>query len=38
LGYGDTMELSPGSYRLRLVVRDNLTGQIGSVSTPLDIK
>jgi hypothetical protein len=38
LGYGDTMELSPGSYRLRLVVRDNLTGQIGSVSTPLEIK
>lgn len=38
LGYGDTLELPPGSYRLRVVVRDNLTGQIGSVQAPLDLK
>jgi VWFA-related protein len=38
LSYGDTLELPPGNYKLRLVVRDNLTGQIGSVSTPLDVK
>jgi VWFA-related protein len=38
LSYGDTLELAPGSYKLRLVVRDNLTGQIGSVSAPLDVK
>jgi VWFA-related protein len=38
LSYGDTLELAPGSYKIRLVVRDNLTGQIGSVSAPLDVK
>jgi len=38
LSYGDTLELPPGNYKLRLVVRDNLTGQIGSVSTPLDVR
>ena len=38
LGYGDTVELAPGTYKLRMVVRDNLTGQIGSVSAPLDVK
>ncbi len=38
LGYGDTLELAPGSYKLRVVVRDNLTGQMGSVSAPLELK
>ena len=38
LSYGDTIELPPGAYRLRLVVRDNLTGQIGSVQAPLELK
>lgn len=38
LGYGDTIELSPGVYRLCVVVRDNLTGQIGSVQAPLELK
>ena len=38
LGYGDTIELSPGVYHLRLVVRDDLTGQIGSVQAPLKVK
>jgi len=31
LGFGDTLELAPGSYRLRVVVRDNLNGRVGSV-------
>ncbi|HYM76012.1 MAG TPA: VWA domain-containing protein [Candidatus Dormibacteraeota bacterium] len=31
LGIGDTLDLAPGSYRLRVVVRDNLSGHIGSV-------
>jgi VWFA-related protein len=38
LGYGDTIELSPGVYQLRLVVRDDLTGQMGSVQAPLELK
>jgi hypothetical protein len=38
LGYGDTFELPPGAYRLCVVVRDNLTGQMGSVQAPLDLK
>jgi VWFA-related protein len=38
LGYGDSFELFPGAYRLRVVVRDNLTGQIGSVQAPLELK
>jgi hypothetical protein len=38
LGYGDTLDLAPGSYKLRVVVRDNLIGQIGSVSAPLELK
>jgi hypothetical protein len=38
LSHGDTLELIPGSYRLRVAVRDNLTGQIGSVQAPLELK
>lgn len=38
LGYGDTLSLSPGSYNIRVVVRDNLTGKIGSALLPLDVK
>ena len=38
LSYGDTVELPPGAYRLCVVVRDNLTGQIGSVQAPLELK
>ena len=38
LSYSDTLELKPGAYELRLVVRDNLRGQIGSVLAPLDLK
>lgn len=38
VSYGDTVELTPGDYKLRIVVRDNLTGRMGSVSAPLDVK
>ena len=31
LGFGDSVELAPGSQRLRVVVRDNLNGRVGSV-------
>jgi len=31
LGFGDTLNLPPGTYRLRVVVRDNLNGRVGSV-------
>ena len=30
--------LTPGSYNIRVVVRDNLTGKIGSALLPLDVK
>jgi len=33
--YKNALELPPGDYRVRFVVRDNLTGRIGSVSAPL---
>jgi VWFA-related protein len=38
VGYGDTLGLTPGSYRLRVVVRDDLTGKTGSVQAPLEVK
>jgi VWFA-related protein len=38
VSYGDTVELTPGGYKLRVVVRDNLTGRMGSVSAPLNVK
>jgi VWFA-related protein len=36
LNYEDSLSnLSPGEYRVRFVVRDNLSGRVGSVSAPL---
>ena len=32
-----TMRLPPGQYTVRMVVRDNLSGRIGSVSAPLTV-
>jgi hypothetical protein len=32
-----TIELPPGDYTLRFLVRDNLSGQMGSVSAPLTV-
>src|SRR5580704_247500 len=33
--YRNALELLPGMYQVRFVVRDNLSGRIGSVSAPL---
>jgi hypothetical protein len=35
--YKNALELSPGAYQVRFVVRDNLSGRIGSVSAPLTV-
>jgi hypothetical protein len=35
--YQNALELPAGNYRVRFVVRDNLTGRIGSVSAPLTV-
>jgi len=37
IGYNDTLELPPGQYGLRVVVRDNITGRVGSVWAPLQV-
>ena len=31
MGFGNAVELAPGAYKLRVVVRDNLNGHVGSV-------
>ena len=38
MGYADTVELPPGSYTIRMVARDNLTGRIGSVLGAVVVK
>ena len=35
--YRNALELLPGMYQVRFVVRDNLSGRIGSVSAPLTV-
>ena len=37
LSYRGSVELSPGQYNVRIVVRDSLTGKMGSVSAPLTV-
>jgi len=37
LSYSNNLELPPGKYTVRFVVRDNPTGKIGSVSAPLTV-
>jgi hypothetical protein len=37
IGYNGTLELPPGQYGLRVVVRDNITGKVGSVWAPLRV-
>jgi VWFA-related protein len=36
--YRNKLELAPGVYMVRFVIRDNMTGRIGSVSTPLKVQ
>jgi VWFA-related protein len=35
--YKNALDLAPGQYQVRFVVRDNLSGRIGSVSAPLTV-
>lgn len=35
--YKNALELPSGNYQVRFVVRDNLTGRVGSVSAPLTV-
>jgi VWFA-related protein len=37
VGFTDSMELAPGQYNIRVVIRDNVTGKIGSVTAPLTV-
>jgi hypothetical protein len=35
--YRDALDLAPGEYTVRFVVRDDLSGRTGSVSAPLKV-
>jgi VWFA-related protein len=37
LAYSNSLELPPGQYMVRFVIRDNFSGRIGSVSAPLTV-
>jgi VWFA-related protein len=37
VGYRNTLDLPPGKYMVRFVVRDNLNGRVGSVSAPVTV-
>lgn len=37
VGFNDALDLAPGQYAVRFVVRDNITGKIGSVTAPLTV-
>lgn len=37
LAYNNVLELAPGQYSVRFVVRDNLSGRMGSVSAPVTV-
>ncbi|MBI2678757.1 MAG: VWA domain-containing protein [Candidatus Koribacter versatilis] len=38
VNYKGVLQLPPGSYQLRFIVRDNLTGRIGSVVAPVQVQ
>ena len=38
ISYRNQLEVEPGDYTVRFVVRDNLSGRIGTVSAPLEVK
>lgn len=37
VGFRNALELAPGNYTVRFVVRDNVTGKVGSVTAPLTV-
>jgi VWFA-related protein len=38
VGFRNELDLAPGEYIVRFVVRDDVTGRLGSVSAPLSVK
>jgi VWFA-related protein len=38
MGYSGALDLAPGEYTVRFVVRDDLSGRIGSVAAPLKVE
>jgi fibronectin type 3 domain-containing protein len=36
--YRDGLDLAPGEYTIRFVVRDDLSGRTGSVAAPLKVE
>ena len=37
VGFRNSLELAPGNYTVRFVVRDNVTGKVGSLTAPLTV-
>jgi len=37
MGFKNALELGPGQYTVRVVIRDNFTGKVGSVTAPLTV-
>ncbi len=37
IGFKNSLELGPGQYTVRVVIRDNATGKIGSLTAPLTV-
>ncbi|MGA6982448.1 MAG: hypothetical protein WCC95_06150 [Candidatus Sulfotelmatobacter sp.] len=37
IGFSNSLELSPGQYAVRVAIRDNVTGKVGSVTAPLTV-
>jgi hypothetical protein len=38
IGFSGALDLAPGEYTVRFVVRDNLSGRVGSVAAPLKVE
>ncbi len=38
LNYKGLLELPSGEYTVRFIVRDNLTGRMGTLTAPLEVK
>jgi VWFA-related protein len=38
VAYSDSLDLAPGDYTVRFVVRDDLSGRIGSIAAPLKVE
>jgi hypothetical protein len=38
VAYNGALDLAPGEYSVRFVVRDNLSGRVGSIAAPLKVE